>query len=103
MSFTQNELNKLAHLARLTLNQGPTNENSFDHSIAKDLSNILQLVSAISEINTNNIVPMEHSIEAKQRCRADIVSEPDVREKIQQIAPDNATAAGLYLVPRVIE
>jgi aspartyl-tRNA(Asn)/glutamyl-tRNA(Gln) amidotransferase subunit C len=103
VSFTQNDVNKLAHLARIGLNQDPTNKNSFEHSIAKDLSNILQLLDQISEINTNNVAPMEHSLDLKQRCRPDIVTEPNVRDIMQTTVPDNAVAAGLYLVPQVIE
>lgn len=94
MSFTQDDVNKLAHLARLSIS---------DHSIAKDLSNILQLLAEISEINTDNIEPMEHSLTSAQRCRPDIVTEPNVREVMQNLAPEHAKAAGLYLVPQVIE
>lgn len=98
MSLTQDDVKKLAHLARLALN-----ENSFEHSIVEDLSNILQLVDQITEINTDNIEPMEHSLDVKQRCRPDIVTESNVREIMQSIVPDNAKAAGLYLVPKVVE
>lgn len=99
MSFTQRDVEKLAHLARLAI----SNDKSFDHSIVEDLSNILQLVSKISEINTTNVTPMEHSLDASQRCRPDTVTEPDVRTAMQKIAPANSTVAGLYLVPKVVE
>lgn len=98
MSFTQNDVNKLAHLARIAMN-----ENSLDHSIVKDLSNILDLVSKISEINTDNISPMAHSQDVKQRLRADIVTETNQRELMQSTVADADKAAGLYLVPKVVE
>lgn len=97
MLFTQDEVNKLAQLARLS-----TNKESAT-SIAEDLHNILQMISKIGEIKTNDIEPMEHSQNATQRCRTDIVSEPNVRDEIQKLVTENAKTAGLYLVPTVIE
>ena len=103
MSFTQDDVTKLAHMARLALNADPQNENSFEHSIAEDLNKILRLVSQISEINTDNIAPMDHSQTTAQRCRPDEITEPNVRTSMQALVPPNATAAGLYLVPKVVE
>jgi len=97
VSITQPEVKKLAHLARLALNEDSAT------SIAEDLGNILQLLDQINEIKTNDIEPMEHSQNSAQRCRPDIVTEPNVREIMQKIVADNAKAAGLYLVPKVVE
>lgn len=98
MSFTQDDVKKLAHLARLA-----SNENSFDHSIAEDLNNILRFLGQINEINTSNIQPMAHSQHNALRSRPDVITEPNVREIMQKLVPENATAAGLYLVPKVVE
>lgn len=98
MSFTQDDVKKLAHLARLALD-----DKSFDHSIVEDISNILQMIGQISEINTNDIEPMAHSQAAHQRCRPDEITEPNVRDAMQSIVPNNAVVAGLYLVPKVVE
>ena len=98
MSFTQNDVKKLAHLARLA-----SNENSFDHSIAEDLNNILRFLSQINEINTSNTQPMAHSQHNALRPRPDIVTEPNVREIVQKLVPEDAIAAGLYLVPKVVD
>jgi aspartyl-tRNA(Asn)/glutamyl-tRNA(Gln) amidotransferase subunit C len=103
MSFTQDDVNKLAHLARIALNETSNEEHSFEHSIAEDLNKILRLVSEISEINTDNIEPMQHSQSYAQRMRPDAVTEPDVRTEMQRLVPENAVAAGLYLVPVVKE
>lgn len=96
MSFVQDDVKKLAYLARLAI-------DPFDTSIVEDLSNILQLISKINEINAENITPMEHSQEVSQRCRPDIVTEPNVRDLMQAEIPEVAKAAGLYLVPKVVE
>ena len=42
-----------------------------------------------------------HPLDAVQRLRADVVTEPNQRDAFQAIAP--ATQDGLYLVPQVIE
>jgi len=44
---------------------------------------------------------MSHPLDAVQRLRADVVSEPNQRDALQAIAP--AVADGLFLVPKVIE
>lgn len=96
MSFAQDDVKKLAYLARLAI-------DPFDTSIVEDLSNILQLLSKINEINAENIAPMDHSQEVSQRCRADVVTEPNVRDIMQADISETAKAAGLYLVPKVVE
>lgn len=93
MSFSQDDVKKLAYLARLAV----------DHSIGQELDKILHFVSKISEINTENIEPMSHALDLSQRCRSDVVTEPDVRELMQTLVPEDAKAAGLYLVPKVVE
>jgi aspartyl-tRNA(Asn)/glutamyl-tRNA(Gln) amidotransferase subunit C len=55
----------------------------------------------LQAVNTDGVLPMAHPLDAVQRLRADIVTEPNQRETFQAIAP--ATQDGLYLVPQVIE
>ena len=96
MSMIDNKtVAKIAHLARIKLS---------DEQIpkyAQDLSNILQLVEQINQVDTDNIEPMAHPLDVSQRLRDDAVKETDQHQAFQKIAP--ATEAGLYLVPKVIE
>ena len=95
MSLNPEDVKKIAHLARLNLN---------DQDIATytpQLSNILQFIEQMNKVDTKNIAPLSHSIDASQRMRPDVVTEPDFRDKFQGIAP--SVEAGLYLVPKVIE
>jgi aspartyl-tRNA(Asn)/glutamyl-tRNA(Gln) amidotransferase subunit C len=94
ITLTANDIKKIAHLARLeiTAKDIPTH--------AKNLTNILTFVGQINNINTNNINPMVHPQDIKQRLRTDEVTEIIDKDKFQQIAPQ--TEAGLYLVPKVI-
>ncbi|MEX0584386.1 MAG: Asp-tRNA(Asn)/Glu-tRNA(Gln) amidotransferase subunit GatC, partial [Natronospirillum sp.] len=50
---------------------------------------------------TTCLSTLSNPLDAKQRLRADVVTEPNQREHFQAIAPQ--TEAGLYLVPQVIE
>ena len=95
MSLTADDVNKIAHLARLGI------DNQDIESYAKDLSGMLDLMTQMSELNTDNVEAMAHPMDQAQRLRADVVTEPDNREKFQAIAPQ--VEAGLYLVPKVIE
>jgi len=95
MSFTADDVNKITHLARLGIDKQDV------ESYAKDLSGMLDLMTRMSELNTDNIEPMAHPMDQAQRLRADIVTEQNNREKFQVIAPQ--VEAGLYLVPKVIE
>jgi aspartyl-tRNA(Asn)/glutamyl-tRNA(Gln) amidotransferase subunit C len=95
MSLTANDVTQIAHLARLGIDKQDI------ESYAKDLSGILDLMTQMSELNTDNVDPMAHPMDQAQRLRADSISEPDNREKFMSIAPQ--AQAGLYLVPKVIE
>ena len=52
-------------------------------------------------VDTEGVEPMSHAQELVLRLRADEVTEPDLRERYQSVAPQ--VEQGLYLVPRVIE
>jgi aspartyl/glutamyl-tRNA(Asn/Gln) amidotransferase C subunit len=66
------------------------------------LSRIIDFVEQLSTADTSGVEPMAHPLaDQVQRLRADQVAATDQHEKYQQNAP--AVAAGLYLVPQVIE
>jgi aspartyl-tRNA(Asn)/glutamyl-tRNA(Gln) amidotransferase subunit C len=62
---------------------------------------MLDLMTRMSELNTDNVEPMAHPMDQAQRLRPDVVTELNNRKKFQAIAPQ--VEAGLYLVPKVIE
>jgi len=95
MSLDHADVKKIAHLARVDVG-----DEQMD-SIAKDLSNILNLVEQMSVVDTEGVEPMAHPLHMAQRLRSDEVTETDARELFQSIAPQ--TDEGLYLVPKVIE
>ena len=95
MSLDRSDVEKIAHLARLYISEDEKAR------YAADLSNILDLVAQMDAANTTDVQPMAHPLQMSQRLRADNPTEPDQRERFQQVAP--LTEDGLYLVPRVIE
>jgi len=95
MSIEDSDIKKIAHLARLGIAEDDIS------AYAKELSNIMSLVEQMNAVDTDNIEPMAHPLHAVQRLRDDTVTESDLREAAQAIAPE--TEAGLYLVPKVIE
>jgi aspartyl-tRNA(Asn)/glutamyl-tRNA(Gln) amidotransferase subunit C len=95
MSLTSDDVEKIAHLARLAVDPAET------ESLSRDLSNILDLVEQMQAVDTEGVLPMAHPLEMSQRLRADEVTEINQRELYQSNAPQ--AEAGLFLVPKVIE
>jgi aspartyl-tRNA(Asn)/glutamyl-tRNA(Gln) amidotransferase subunit C len=95
MSLTADDVNSIAYLARLGIDKQDV------ESYAKDLSGILDLMTRMSELNTDKVEPMAHPMDQAQRLRPDMITEQNNRENFQAIAPQ--VEAGLYLVPKVIE
>lgn len=95
MSLTIEDVKKIAHLARLNLT---------DADIAfyqPQLINILHFIEQMNQADTSSVEPLAHPFDISQRLRPDSITEPDLRDKFQKIAPQ--VEAGLYLVPKVIE
>lgn len=96
MTLTREQIENIAHLARLALT--PAELPVYQQS----LSAIFDFVGELDRANTAEITPMAHPLPGlSQRLRADAASETDHHERYQQNAPQ--VAAGLYLVPKVIE
>lgn len=95
MSLEKSDVEKIAHLARLEIDEKTIPD--YD----RDLNNILDLVEQLSAVDTQDIPPMAHPLDAVQRLRPDAVTETNQRDAFQAIAPK--TQDGVYLVPQVIE
>lgn len=95
MSFTPEDVKKVAHLARLNMTEQDL------ATFAPQINDMLSMISQLNQTNTAGITPLAHSLDLSQRLRPDVVTETNQREKFQAIAP--AVEAGLYLVPQVID
>ncbi|SEI78520.1 aspartyl-tRNA(Asn)/glutamyl-tRNA(Gln) amidotransferase subunit C [Allopseudospirillum japonicum] len=95
MALTSADVEKVAHLARIQI------DASLIPEYTRDLSNILDLVNQMQQVDTSEVEPMAHPLDATQRLRVDEVTESNQRDALLAGAP--ATEAGLFLVPKVIE
>ena len=95
MKFDNDEIKKIAHLARININENEANK------VSEKLEGILGLIDQMTQVNTENIEPMAHALDIKQPLREDKVTEVDIREKSLKLS--NETDQSLFIVPRVIE
>ena len=96
MALTASQIENIAHLARLELKQAEV------PAYQETLSRIFAFVGELDRAQTGSVAPMAHPLPGlSQRLRGDVVTEQDHHEQYQANAPQ--VAAGLYLVPKVIE
>jgi len=95
MSIEQNEIEKIAELARIRIAGEQLGQ------VTQRITEILAMVDQLQAADTSNVEPMANPLDATQRLRPDEVTESNRREAFQAIAP--AVENGLYLVPKVID
>lgn len=95
MSLTPDDINKIAHLARLSIS-----ENEIQ-PLSQDLDNILHLVDKMNQVDIANVETMAHPLATPQPLRTDAVTEANQRELFLQNAPQSMM--GLYIVPQVLD
>jgi aspartyl-tRNA(Asn)/glutamyl-tRNA(Gln) amidotransferase subunit C len=95
MSFTLEQVDRIARLARIELTPAER------EATRAKLDGIFGLIEQMQAVDTTGIAPMSHPQDVVQRLRPDAVSETDRRDAYQAVAPE--AERGLYLVPKVIE
>jgi aspartyl-tRNA(Asn)/glutamyl-tRNA(Gln) amidotransferase subunit C len=95
MAIEQDEIEKIAELARVRIAEDQVRE------VTGRITEILDMVDQLQAVDTTGVEPMANPLDATQRLRADEVTEGNRRDEFQAIAP--AVENGLYLVPKVIE
>ena len=95
MSLTNDQLQAVAHLARIAI------EPEWRDALRSDLNAILDQASLLDDPRLDQLEPMAHPLDQTQRLRPDEVTETDQREELMAGAP--ASERGLFLVPKVIE
>lgn len=95
VALNDEDIRKIAWLARLQIDEADSPK------YAAELSQVLDLVDQLNQIDTEQVEPMAHPTDALQRLREDVVTEGNQRDKFQAIAPQAEN--GLYQVPKVIE
>ena len=95
MSLTLDDIQRIAHLARIEIDAKDASE------VLGKLTAIFAMINELQSIDTTGIVPMSHAQDLRLPLRADAPTEADRHVAFQAVAP--AVEDGLYLVPRVIE
>ena len=95
MALTLNDVEKIARLSRLYLDDGEKAQT------LQELNDIFAMVEKMQSVNTDGIEPMAHPHEAALRLREDKITETDRAAEYQSVAPEVRNR--LYLVPQVIE
>lgn len=95
MSVSKEEVQYMAHLARLQFSEEET------ESLAKDMNRILDYMSDLEEVDTGDVEPLEHVIDLEYRLRDDRAEEPLSHEEALKNAPD--ADSDYFRVPRVID
>ncbi len=95
MKITEEEVRKIAVLARLALSDDETKR------LAGEMDSILSYVEKLSELDTDGIAPTAHAVEIVNAFREDAVSSDSDARRAVENAPEKE--GDLYLVPRVIE
>ncbi|MFM9880131.1 MAG: Asp-tRNA(Asn)/Glu-tRNA(Gln) amidotransferase subunit GatC [Burkholderiaceae bacterium] len=99
MPLTEQDIDRLAHLARLELQADERQQ------LLVSMNGFFDIVQQMRSVDTEGIEPLSHPVEVALvqtlRLRADVVSEANEREVNQKNAPH--IERGLFLVPRVIE
>ena len=99
MALTQDDVSRIAQLARLELGAAE------QAAMLEQLNGFFDIVERMRAVDTRGVEPLYTPLaalgEVALRLREDVVSERDERAANQAVAP--AVQDGLYLVPRVIE
>lgn len=95
MKIDNQTILNIAELAQLQVGDEAINE------YAEKMTAMLDMVEKMQSVSTDDVEPVSNPLDAVQRLREDKVTEQNLRDEYQAIAPE--VDSGLYLVPRVVE
>ena len=95
MSVTRDDVRHVAELARLSFS------DEEEQRMADELSQILDYVEKLDELDTSGVSPMSHVLDVTNVVRPDTVSARIDRADALELAPD--TDGPYVRVPKVVE
>lgn len=95
MKINENQIARVAHLARLELNEDEKSEFS------RQLSDIINYVEKINELDTSDVAAADHIVDLKNVLRADVEQTSIDRGDVEKGAPSFEN--GHFVVPKIIE
>ncbi len=94
MAITQQDVEKVALLARLSLSEAEL------ATMSEQMAQIVGYVDHLSQVDTEGVEPMAHAIEQLNVFRDDVVTMSLPREEALSAAPHHDSRG--YLVPAVL-
>jgi aspartyl-tRNA(Asn)/glutamyl-tRNA(Gln) amidotransferase subunit C len=95
MDIGVKEIEHIANLSRITLTVDEKN------TFAKQLTNILDYIEKLNELDTDEVQPMAYATSLKNVFREDEIKSSFSRQEILELSP--SCANGFFKVPKVIE
>ena len=95
MSIKKSEIAYISSLSKLKI------QDIEIDNFTRQISDILEMIQELEKINTDDIEPMAHPLDMKQRLRMDLVTEENQRKLYQENAVE--FEQGFYKVPKVID
>ncbi len=94
MKITREEVEHVAHLARLNLNQHEL------ETMTEQLDTLLSYVAKLDELDTKNIKPTTHAFSISNAFRDDIVQDSLSRKEALANSPEQN--GEYFIVPRIL-
>lgn len=95
MSITEDEARKVAHLARIAVDDAQL------PALARELSGILHFMEQLNEVDVTGVEPMTGVTPMRLKRRQDEVTAGGMQAQILSNAPD--AREGFFAVPKVVE
>ncbi len=95
MDIGVKEIEYIANLSRITLTVDEKN------TFAKQLTNILDYIEKLNELDTDEVQPMAYATSLKNVFREDELKSSFSHQKILELSPSSTN--GFFKVPKVIE
>ena len=96
MAFSKQQLHKFANLIRIDIS---------DEKLEKmNIDGVIEWLDKLQTIDTTGVQPMLNPSEHKLPLREDIVTEPNMRDKILANTPDKTgVSRGYFAVPKIMD
>lgn len=95
MSVDQATVRRIAHLARIALDEGDI------PAMQGELNAILAFVEELGAVNVDGVEPMSSVTPMRMKARTDVVTDGGDPRSVLANAP--ATVDGFFVVPKVVE
>ena len=95
MSITEDQARKVAHLARIAVDDAAL------PALARELNGILHFMEQLNEVDVEGVEPMTGVTPMRLKRREDVVTDGDQQAAVLANAPD--AREGFFAVPKVVE